>query len=63
MQFPNGTILFLNRGKKHGALVGMQGKLCDIPFVVQKVDARSSEAFTKATLAQLGTCSAFQLLK
>ena len=61
-QSPTGSVLYLNRGRRHGATVGMQGKLCEYPFVLDKVDETSAKGSTSATPEQIGACTAFQLL-
>ncbi len=58
---PDGTVLYLNRGERHGVKAGKSGTMCGMSFVVTNVYATRSKAKTSATLEQIGSCTAFKI--
>jgi hypothetical protein len=53
-----GTVLYLNRGRRHGVSRGNQGRLCGAhPVVVTKTFATRSKARTNASLEELAGCN------
>ncbi len=58
---PDGTVLYINRGERHGVKVGKRGTMCGQSFVVSNVYATRSKAKTAATIEQIGACTTFSL--
>ena len=58
---PDGTVLYLNRGERHGVKAGKRGSLCGQTFAVTNVYPTRAKAKTSAAIETIGNCNSFSI--
>lgn len=60
----NRTIVYINRGTRHGVKPGQRGKLCDrFSFTITNAFATRSKGTTSVTIEELGDCKSVRITR